>query len=131
MVRRGCPARTVVGMRPEVGEVADAASPGGRNRGPHVTEMIVDVVMPVLSGMTHGDEVDSVSVGWADGQLWLEAVLRGETFREPLWVPSDPPWSVGTARERLISDLQDFIAESKFGWGELRLPTRPDHADTG
>ncbi|MFZ7088764.1 hypothetical protein [Curtobacterium sp. RRHDQ10] len=25
--------------------------------------------------------------------------------------------------ERAIGDLQDFIAESKFGWGEWRVPT--------
>lgn len=91
-------------------------------RRPEVVEAMAEVVVPVLRDLLRDGEVDSVSVGWVDGELWLEATLRGETFRDPLSARSDPPWSVPAARERLTSDLQDFIAESAFGWGEQRLP---------
>lgn len=93
--------------------------------GPAVTEVLGTVVLPVLRQLTRDGEVDGVEVGWVDGELLLAITLRGETFRDPVWAPSDPPWSPETARERIASDLQDFIAESRFGWGQQRATGGP------
>lgn len=82
--------------------------------------VLAEVVMPVLQGMTMDGEVDRVSAGWVDGRLVLELTLRGERMDEHLWAPHDPPWSAAAARQRFASGLQDFIAESAFGWGQLR-----------
>lgn len=89
---------------------------------PEVVEVVAEVVAPVVRGMTRPGEVDAVLVGWVDRELRLELTLRGETFHGPLWAPGEPPWSAPAARHRLASDLQDFIAESTFAWGELRTP---------
>jgi hypothetical protein len=46
--------------------------------------------------------------------------MAGETFHISMWNVGEPVLSDADARERLASYLQDFIAESHFGRGELR-----------
>lgn len=48
--------------------------------------------------------------------LLLKVVVHGEETRVWLYPPEDAD---GFAA-RLRSDLQDFVTESGFGWGELR-----------
>lgn len=45
--------------------------------------------------------------------------VAGESF---VYFPYDPRTfsTVDDARERLVSALADFVAESRFGWGQLR-----------
>ena len=52
-----------------------------------------------------------------DAELWLHVTAAGESFYLPL--TGDP--SVQALEERLESNLQDWIAESKFGWGQQRV----------
>jgi len=51
------------------------------------------------------------------------AVVRWLILGEQGWSSElDPRASAGALKRALLGDLQDFIAESGFGWGQLRLP---------
>jgi hypothetical protein len=98
---------------------------------------VVALLMPMFREMLHDDELAS---------LRLEVVLWDRPNEPPLgpddlvecnraamrwWILGERGWSGGldvcegpVAMIRAVqSDLQDFIAESGFGWGELRGPT--------
>jgi hypothetical protein len=60
----------------------------------------------------------------------IHVVVRGESFRDLL---RDERATAGTSDaelvERLVGNLQDFVAESEFSWGQWREP-RPDVTDS-
>ncbi len=93
--------------------------PTGEYQRPDLATVVAEVVLPVLRRLARPGEVDDLSIGWNADGLGLRITMRGELFGEYLWA-DDLPWSPVEARERLASNLQDFIAESRFGWGELR-----------
>jgi hypothetical protein len=82
-------------------------------------ELLDEVVLPVLRALTHPGEIEAVSVEHVDGEVWAEVTLRGEIFRDAVWSPSVEE-APADARDRLASDLQDFISESRFARGEQR-----------
>ncbi len=49
----------------------------------------------------------------------VEIEVAGEGF---VYIAYDPVTfsTAEDARERLVSEMADFVAESKFGWGQLR-----------
>lgn len=83
------------------------------------------IVLPVVRALVHDDEtVDEISLrpeqrarGHAD--LLLTIVVEQEPFRWVALLDESSPESEEHARSRLASDLQDFIAESRFGRGQL------------
>ena len=87
-------------------------------------------VDPVLAALLREDELDSVALGvggppgspWRghEEEVWLAVVARGETFH--CFVCKAYAWSVSAeeAAAQVHEELQEFIAESAFGWGELR-----------
>jgi hypothetical protein len=82
-------------------------------------DLLDDVVSPVLRALTREGELEAVSVEHVDGEVQLEVTLRGEIFRTTLWSPSVEE-APADARDRLASDLQDFISESRFAGGDQR-----------
>lgn len=88
-------------------------------------------LLDVVRSMLHPHELLSVTVddgpGWPNGtglpdpELWLHVVVVGDRFD---WGIRQVGIEEGDKerRDRLISALQDWIAESSFGWGELRTP---------
>jgi hypothetical protein len=58
------------------------------------------------------------------GRPCLSLTIRGEEFEYTFWAVGlsgeDPDTNLEHHREVLLSSLQDFVAESSFGWGELR-----------
>ena len=90
-------------------------------------ELFSDVVTPVLDQMLRPGELDDVSAiptptgPWpgSEGTL-LRVVAAGEPFHFWVWTPGVVEETPAELRARLASDLQDFIAESRFGWAELR-----------
>ena len=82
-------------------------------------DLLDDVVSPVLRALLRDGELEALSVEHTGGEVQLELTLRGEIFRTTLWSASidEPP---ADTRDRLASDLQDFIAESRFAWGDQR-----------
>jgi hypothetical protein len=82
-------------------------------------DLLDEVVSPVLRVLTRAGELEAVTVERTGGEVRLELTLRGEIFRTTLWSPAVEE-AAADARDRLASDLQDFIAESRFAWSESR-----------
>lgn len=86
------------------------------------------VVLPVLRAMLEpGESVDDISLAWEGGppsrgrsDLLLSVVIETETFRWIALTQGAAQDDDARSRARLASDLQDFIAESRFARGELR-----------
>lgn len=91
------------------------------------------VIVPELDLVFRVGEVRSIEVTavahpgheWEPAQDALELTVtagpKGETFASAVWQSVVMAgWSTKQMRERLRSDLVDFVAESSFGWGELR-----------
>lgn len=93
-----------------------------------IAQMLANVVAPVLVAVARPGEVESLVLAWQPElgptglplELRLTTTMAGETFHISMWNVGEPVLSDADARERLASYLQDFIAESHFGRGELR-----------
>ena len=102
---------------PRPGSVTDATDPRLRRW----RELVVD---PVVTSMLGPDELESVSVhdgqDGTPGDVWVCLTACGEEFVDVLR-PGE--WEAADAEvaERLADHLQDWIAESRFGWGQLRV----------
>lgn len=92
---------------------------GSNQRGP--LWAIQEILAPVLGALLSHDEVDSIHITRSDsGQLTLHLSACGEPSSFYLWAPDWSRESDAEVRRRLASELQDFIAESTFAWGERR-----------
>ncbi|MFZ2014975.1 MAG: hypothetical protein WAV00_14230 [Nocardioides sp.] len=82
-----------------------------------------EVVVPAIRAVFREGEVTAFTVSLdrelAGGSLTLSLTAVGEEFRD-LVVQGDVRAGVDDWRERLRSDLADFVAESGFGWGQDR-----------
>lgn len=54
------------------------------------------------------------------GSVALTLVACGETYRDLVVQGGVPHMSAEQWQERLRSNLVDFVAESRFGWGQNR-----------
>lgn len=63
---------------------------------------------------TKGEPVGSSTIVSED------LLLRVVVYDEEMWFGLYPPEGANGFTARLRSELQDFVAESGFGWGELR-----------
>lgn len=86
------------------------------------------VVDPVVASLFSPAEVDEVSVRWgalpAGGDVWVRVVAEGELFEHlALYGGSDPADPVARldAAAQLADRLEDFVSETRFGWGEQRI----------
>jgi hypothetical protein len=80
--------------------------------------------------MVEQDELEYIELGSSVGrdidgnaieEINVRLVLVGEAAVLPLWSSVDPVATERDLRRRMASDLQDFISESKFAWGNLRI----------
>ncbi|WP_337063121.1 hypothetical protein [Kineococcus sp. G2] len=90
------------------------------------------VVEPVVHALLRPEEVEHLSVHWGvdgrAGDVWVQLDAPGDRYTDqlpsPWWQPEpfelDPPASEAGIAEHLADRLQDWIAESAFGWGQLR-----------
>lgn len=82
-----------------------------------------DIVDPAVRAVFADGEVDALSLSRSDeqgGSVALSVTVHGETF-EYLVVQGDVPHMTSEAWcENLRTLLVDFVAESRFGWGENR-----------
>jgi hypothetical protein len=84
-------------------------------------QFLTDVVEPVTSAMLEPKELEAVGIGFdVEARVVLDLVVAGETSQHFLWGPDWESETLADARTRLASELQDFIAESRFGWGQER-----------
>jgi hypothetical protein len=89
-----------------------------------VSDAITDIVVPAVRAVFKEGEVTAVSVRFDPdlygGSLVVTLTAVGETFSD-LVVQGDVDfYSVAYWRERLRSDMADFVSESRFGWGQNR-----------
>ena len=92
-----------------------------------VAELFRDVVAPVLDQLLRPGELDGIRLDPPVTGAWppsvsvlLQVTAVGETCHFWAWNPGQVDESAAELRARLASDLQDFIAESRFGWAEQR-----------
>ena len=86
-------------------------------------KVLSDVVVPVVTALLHEENVQEICIysePASASQIGLRIVAEGETFRFYVRTPGQAPESTEDLRHRLAEDLQDFISESSFGWGQLR-----------
>jgi hypothetical protein len=89
------------------------------------------IIEPVYRGILRDGELERLSVHWAEnfdeGWLYVVGGAGGEPFQHMTWVDRTPgATSVFSAREaedaaaRLAGQLEDWVCETGFGWGEQR-----------
>lgn len=83
-------------------------------------ELTVDVRDP---GLPAWNEAGDASSG-----TWLHVVAADEVFDFWLDTPPGTPSleTVDEMKDRLVLQIQDWVAESRFGWGQLRNPRTTD-----
>ena len=82
-----------------------------------------DVVAPALRAVFKPGEISAVSLRLTDeleGSVALSLTAQGETFDYLVVQGSVPGMSAEGWSENLRSLLVDFVAESRFGWGQDR-----------
>ena len=92
------------------------------------------VVEPVVRSLMTVDEVEALSVHWGvdgdPGDVWVRLDAPGGRYQDwltsPSWQPGplETPAAEAGMAAHLADHLQDWIAESAFGWGQWR---RADH----
>lgn len=84
-----------------------------------LTAVLRDVLVPVLAQLLRPGELERVDLRQDDSTVWAELTLRGEVAHLWVWT-GENALSDAALRARMASDLQDFIAESTFAWGQWR-----------
>jgi hypothetical protein len=79
-----------------------------------------DIVLPAVEAVFREGELAAVELREAGGSLHFSVTVAGETFTDQIVQAGVPGPSVDDWRERLRSNLADFVSESRFGWGENR-----------
>jgi len=95
-------------------------------------ELLRDVITPVLDQLLRPGELDAVTLTQSTSGPWppatsvlLRVVAEGEEIGIWLWTPGQFAQTPTQLRAHVASDLQDFIAESRFGWSQLREYVEP------
>ncbi len=106
---------------PRPGPVTDATDP-------ELATLRRDVVEPVVTSVLSAQELEALELSWGvDGDgadVWVRLTARGELFEH--WL-SSPEWDGHAPRnpavlaERLADQLEDWVCETRFAWGERRV----------
>jgi hypothetical protein len=78
------------------------------------------IVLPAIEAVFREREVATIELRASSGSLHLSLTVEGETFHDEVVQAGVPDQSPEDWRERLRSNLADFVAESRFGWGQSR-----------
>lgn len=93
-----------------------------------LAQVRAEIVDPVVNGLLRPEELDSVELLWVSDPyagsggdvLHVLVNARGERMSQAIW---SPDWGLATKKEMraaLAVTVEDFIAESRFAWGEQR-----------
>ncbi len=89
-----------------------------------LADALAEVVVPAVRAVFKDGEVTSVTVTFdpelRGGSIALSLTAVGEEFDDVVVQGDVTGYSVDDWRERLRSDLADFVAESRLGWGQDR-----------
>jgi ketosteroid isomerase-like protein len=88
-----------------------------------IADVAGDIVAPVVRAVFREGEVTAINLSDDEargGSVALALTVRGETFHDLVFQGDVEQLTVAGWQERLRSNLVDFVAESRFGWGENR-----------
>ncbi|WP_309649179.1 hypothetical protein [Nocardioides sp.] len=89
----------------------------------NLVDVASEVVVPALRAVFKDGEVTALALSVTDdvtGTVTLSLTAQGETFDYPVIQGGVPDMGPKEWSENLRSLLVDFVAESRFGWGENR-----------
>ncbi|HEY6793898.1 MAG TPA: hypothetical protein VI248_04365 [Kineosporiaceae bacterium] len=86
------------------------------------------VVMPVARGILTEEEFEDAWVSLEpdafqpdNSVVWVRVLAAGEAWAHAIWIPGQEDDTYVGLAARIADSLQDWIAESGFGWGQLRV----------
>jgi len=88
-----------------------------------LVDVVSEVVVPAMRAVFTEGEVEAFSLRRSDeqdGSVALSLTVRGETFEYDVVQGDVPNMTTEYWCENLRSILVDFVAESRFGWGQNR-----------
>lgn len=89
-----------------------------------LTDALSEIIAPAVRAVFKEGEVSDISVqfepGLHGGSITLSLTAVGERFSDLVVQGDVAGCNVGDWQERLRSGLADFVAESRFGWGQNR-----------
>jgi hypothetical protein len=89
-----------------------------------LADAMAEVVVPAVRAVFKDDEVTAVSVTFdpelLGGSITLSLTAVGEQFNDLVVQGDVTGYGIDEWRERLRSDMADFVSESRFGWGQDR-----------
>jgi hypothetical protein len=88
-----------------------------------VAEALRTVVLPAVEAVFRDGELSSIQVRVEDDSVRLVLTAHGEIYSDVIVQAGVSAQSSAQWRERLRSNLVDFVAESRFGWGQSRDET--------
>jgi hypothetical protein len=89
----------------------------------NLVDVASEVVVPAMRAVFEDGEVTAFALSVSDdmdGTVALSIVAKGETFAYSVIQGQVPDMGPEEWSENLRSLLVDFVAESRFGWGENR-----------
>lgn len=110
---------------PRPGDVTDAEDP-------ELARLRDAVAVPVVTSLLTARELEQLTVHHGvdgdEGDVWVRVVAAGEVFQDwltsPVWrsleAGAERPLTAEECAARLADHLEDWIAESRFGWGQQR-----------
>lgn len=94
-----------------------------------LTRVLTEIVVPAVQRVLPEDPIDQLELAYCanpyvenetkQDAIRFEIQVAGEVWGHVIYAP-EVFVSFEESRDRLISDLADFVAESRFGWGEKR-----------
>lgn len=88
-----------------------------------LVETLRTVVLPAIEAVFRDGELDSMDIRVEGDSVHLDLTAQGETYFDEVVQAGVPAHIVNDWGERLRSNLVDFVAESRFGWGQNRDDT--------
>lgn len=88
-----------------------------------LVDVVSEIVVPAMRAVFDDGELEAFSVSRSDeldGSVALSITAQGETFGYLVVQGTVPDRTAEEWRENLRSLLVDFVAESRFGWGQNR-----------
>ncbi len=85
-----------------------------------LVETLRSVVMPAVEAVFRDDELDALDARIDGESVYLVLTAQGEVFVDEVVQAGVLGQTMADWQERLRSNLVDFVAESRFGWGQDR-----------
>jgi hypothetical protein len=82
-------------------------------------------VTALVTSVVRNEELREIRVEASSRSLWLTVVAGdNEFFEGQIWTAHlEATWE--QALEQLCSDMEDWVCETRFAWGQLRHATYP------